>query len=210
MQPQRRPICSRRTPFGLGRQVASRRGQRLRRASSLGQRRPDRLAKRIAAAWIASGSTSSIRSPISAFGRKDQRFALERRVERVGAQRPRIAAMTGAGRRLRRALRRSARETSVPEAPRTGRTGRDRSPPAAPARPAAVRHRAIAGAEKSRLIDSSGGSSTPSKRDAGRRLVEQDHRSSPSSAPLSAPISAVCSGRTIGCFSDWPGVSGTD
>ena len=85
------------------------------RASSSASAAPTARRSASRLAWIASGSTSSIRSPISAFGRQGQRLALERRVERVGAQR---AAHRGDDRRRDRpprpARRRSARGTSVP------------------------------------------------------------------------------------------------
>ena len=61
------------------------------------------------AAWIASGSTISIRSAISASDRQQDRLALERRVERVGPKRGRRPHRSPApDRPVRRARRRPA------------------------------------------------------------------------------------------------------
>ena len=127
-------------------------------------------------AWIASGSTTSIRSAIRlslgsriasalnagssaldcsvARDRADHRLGIDRFAARAGDRAP---------------------PSSVPASPRSGRTGRCRPAPAARARRGrALGGRATTGAEKSRLIDSSGGSVDILERHALPRLVEDD------------------------------------
>ena len=57
------------------------------RASSSASAEPTARRSASRLRWMASGSTSSIRSPIRLSRRQGQCFALERRVERIGAQR---------------------------------------------------------------------------------------------------------------------------
>ena len=74
----------------------------------------------------------------------------------------------------------------------------------------------LIGAEKPRLIDSTGRSAMPVKSNAVRRLVEHQHAVLDRRRPAhsgrsrpSLPTRPMPSGITIGCLSGWPGVGGT-
>ena len=152
------------------------------------------------------GSTTSMRSAIRlslgsriASALKPASSELDLSVAR-SRRRPASASAVFAAR-----ARRPERASSVPASPRSGRTDPYRFAPAARARRRLRSASTTIGAEKPRLIDSSGGSVTFSKRNALPGLVEKDQLLRGDLWPLVSPISAVFSGIGIGCLTGWPG-----